>query len=240
MIETKATGAARVAPGQHLIFDCDDTLWENNIYFERAIEVFLDAVAHADLSREAAREVFDDVERANTVEHGYGSLVFSRSLRDTYRRLVPGEVDAAELARIEALGTAILDQELELIPHVETTLVELARRHTLTMLTKGQQDEQRLKVERSGLERYVHHVDIVPEKNVETYRAILATLGVEPGRAWMVGNSPKSDINPALAVGMGAVFVPHDHTWALEHEQVADGGDRLIRLDRFVDLLRHF
>ena len=230
----------RVAPGQHLIFDCDDTLWENNIYFERAIDAFLDAVAHADLSREAAREVFNDIERANTVEHGYGSLVFARSLRETYRQLARAEVDEAEVARIEALGMAILEQELELIPHVETTLAELARRHTLTMLTKGQHDEQRLKVERSGLERYVHHVEIVPEKNVATYREILSTLGVEPTRAWMVGNSPRSDINPALAVGMGAVFIPHDHTWILEHEEVAEGGDRLLRLDRFVDLLRYF
>ena len=230
----------RVSPGQHLIFDCDDTLWENNIYFERSIDAFLDAVAHADLSREAARAVFNDVERANTVEHGYGSLVFARSLRETYRRLTPGEVDEAEVARMEALGTAILEQELQLIPQVETTLAELSRRHTLTMLTKGQWDEQRLKVERSGLERYVHHVEIVAEKNVETYRAILKTLGVEPGRAWMVGNSPKSDINPALAVGMGAVFIPHDQTWILEHEEVADGGGRLLRLDRLVELLNHF
>lgn len=230
----------RHPPSRVLVFDCDDTLWENNIYFERAIEAFLDAVAHADLSREAARQVFNDVERANTVEHGYGSLVFSRSLRDTYRQLAPDPIDEEELTRIEALGTGILEQELELIPHVETTLAELARRHTLTMLTKGQHDEQRLKVERSGLERYVHHVEIVAEKNVATYRAILATLGVGPERAWMIGNSPSSDINPALAAGMNAVFIPHDHTWVLEHEEVADGGDRLIRLDRFVELLRYF
>jgi putative hydrolase of the HAD superfamily len=223
-----------------LFLDCDDTLWENNIYFERAIDAFLDEVEHADLSREAARAVFNDIERANTVAHGYGSLVFSRSLRDSYARLFPGEVSEAELRRIEALGTAILDQELELIPHVETTLAELARRHTLTMLTKGQRDEQRLKVERSGLETYVHHVEIVAEKNVATYRAVLETLGVAPERAWMVGNSPKSDINPALAAGMGAVFIPHDHTWILEHEEVDDGGDRLLRLDRLVDLLRYF
>ena len=230
----------RQPPGQHLVFDLDDTLIENNIYFERAIDAFLDAVAHADLTREAARAVFDDVERANTVAHGYGSLVFRRSLRDTYRRLVPGEVDEAALGRIEALGTAIFDHDLELIPHAETTLAELARRHTLTILTKGDREEQRLKVERSGLERYVHHAEVVAEKNVGAYEAIMATIGAEPGRAWVIGNSPRSDINPALAAGMGAVFIPHDHTWVLEHEEVAEGGDRLIRLDRLVELLHHF
>lgn len=240
MSHSPSTLPPRITPGQHLIFDLDDTLIENNIHFERAIEAFIDAVEHADLSRDAARAVFNEVERANTAAHGYGSLVFSRSLGDAYRRLAVRGADETELARVEALGTAILEQDIELIPHVETTLAELARRHTLTILTKGQREEQSLKVERSGLERYVHHVEVVAEKDAAAYRAILATLGVEPGRAWMVGNSPKSDINPALAVGMGAVFIPHDHTWILEHEEVDVGGDRLIRLDRLVELLRHF
>lgn len=240
MNDSASTYPARIAPGQHLIFDLDDTLIENNIYFERAIEAFIDAVEHADLTREDARTAFNEVERSNTSAHGYGSLVFSRSLADAYRRLAAVDADEAELARIAALGTAILEQDVELIPHVETTLADLARRHTLTILTKGQREEQSLKVERSGLERYVQHVEVVAEKNAAAYEAILATLGVEPGRAWMVGNSPKSDINPALAVGMGAVFIPHDHTWILEHEAVDEGGDRLIRLDRLVELLRHF
>jgi len=240
MSDSPPTPPTRIAPGQDLIFDLDDTLIENNIHFERAIESFIDAVEHADLSRDAARAVFNEVERVNTLAHGYGSLVFSRSLGDAYRRLATRDGDEAELARIEALGLAILEQEIELIPHVETTLAELARRHTLTILTKGQREEQALKVERSGLERYVHHVEVVAEKDADAYRAILATLGVDPGRAWMIGNSPKSDINPALAVGMGAVFIPHDHTWALEHEEVDEGGNRLVRLDRLVELLGVF
>jgi putative hydrolase of the HAD superfamily len=224
----------------HLIFDCDDTLWENNIYFERSIEEFIGGLSHTSLSREAIRAVFDEIERANALEHGYGSLVFSRSLRDCYTRLANGAVDEAELARVEALGRRILDQEIELIPHVESTLAQLARRHTLTMFTKGHPEEQRLKVQRSGLEQYVHQVEIVPEKNVAGYLTLLDRLGVEPERAWMIGNSPKSDINPALAVGMNAVFIPHDHTWRLEHQELATGPGTLLRLERFADLIHHF
>ena len=141
---------------------------------------------------------------------------------------------------MEALGRRILDQEIELIPHVESTLATLARRHTLTMFTKGNPEEQRLKVQRSGLEYLVHHVEIVPEKNIAGYLKLLGHLGVEPERAWMIGNSPKSDINPALTVGMNAVFIPHDHTWRLEHEEVGPGVSRLLRLERFVELLDHF
>jgi putative hydrolase of the HAD superfamily len=58
----------------------------------------------------------------------------------------------------------------------------------------------------------------------------------------MVGNSPKSDINPAMAAGINAVFVPHDNTWILEHETVnpAPEGCRLLEVDKFADLQRHF
>lgn len=57
------------------------------------------------------------------------------------------------------------------------------------------------------------------------------------------GNSPKSDVNPALAAGLNAVFVPHDLTWVLEHEEIAkpeDAAGELLVLERFADLRQHF
>ena len=59
---------------------------------------------------------------------------------------------------------------------------------------------------------------------------------------WMIGNSPKSDINPALAAGLNAVFIPHDFTWVLEHEIVdaPTGSEQLMELGSFTDLLNYF
>jgi putative hydrolase of the HAD superfamily len=102
--------------------------------------------------------------------------------------------------------------------------------------------EQSGKIERSGLRRLFNAVEIVAEKNQPTYESIVDKYGLDPTRSWMIGNSPKSDINPSLAAGLNAVFIPHDQTWVLEHEEVviAPDGQRLLVLERFRQLAEHF
>jgi len=118
----------------------------------------------------------------------------------------------------------------------------LAKRHHVIMMTKGNPLEQSGKVERSGLKDYFVAVEIVPEKDEQTYRAAIAKYGLQPDRTWMVGNSPKSDINPALAAGLNAVLVPHGSTWVLEHEEVdsAEPPRQLLVVERFSELRIHF
>ena len=95
-------------------------------------------------------------------------------------------------------------------------------------------------MDRSGLGRYFAHTAIVKEKDVAAYRRLVAERGFDPRDTWMIGNSPKSDINPALEAGLNAVLVPHAHTWVLEHQDLRDGGDRLKIVDNFAALKLHF
>ena len=140
-----------------------------------------------------------------------------------------------------SLAARILEQPLELIEGVEETLAALARRHELALLTKGHPEEQRMKVDRSGLGRYFGHTGIVKEKDATAYARLVRERGFAPEETWMIGNSPKSDINPALEAGLGAVLVPHAHTWVLEHQEVRDTAEgRLIRVERFSDLRCYF
>jgi putative hydrolase of the HAD superfamily len=112
----------------------------------------------------------------------------------------------------------------------------------MVIMTKGNITEQAGTVERSGLRDYFAAVEIVAEKNAPTYKEIVAKYQFDPESTWMVGNSPRSDINPALAAGINAVFVPHDNTWILEHETVnpVPQGTRLLQVEKFVDLQQHF
>lgn len=221
----------------HLLIDADDTLWENNIYFEQAIHAFIAFLNHSQLSPEEVRAVLDDVERLM----GYGSANFTKSLVETYRRLAEKDVQDEDVQRVRRLAEQIRAQPLQLIEGVRETLDYLAPRHELFLLTKGEAEEQKLKVERSGIEGYFRRVVIVPEKDVATYRAVVSELRLDPPRTWMVGNSPRSDINPALAAGLRAVYIPHPYTWRLEHEEVVQAADgRLLTLTAFADLRRHF
>jgi putative hydrolase of the HAD superfamily len=224
--------------GLVLIFDADDTLWENNIHFERAIEEFLDFLDHSTLSREDARAALDEIERANAGAHGYGARAFAAHLRTTWELLAERHVDEASIATVMAFGERILAQPIELIAGVQETLEHLAARHDLHLLTKGQHDEQRRKIEESGIASWFRHAEIVPEKHEDAYRGLVARLGLDPARSWMIGNSPKSDINPALAAGLNAVFVPHPATWRLEHQEIRDPGGpgQLVVIERFTEL----
>jgi putative hydrolase of the HAD superfamily len=225
---------------QTLVFDADDTLWENNVLFERVVSDYLDWLAHPTLDRAAIRAVLDDVERANVVVHGYGSASFLRSLRDCFERLNERPVSAAEADRITELAVALVEQEVQLMPGVADTLADLGTRHELLLLTKGQPDEQQRKIDASGLAHLFRSAHIVAEKRAATYRELIANEGLRPSATWMIGNSPASDIRPARAVGMGAVFIPHAHTWVLEHDEIDPDDPGVLHLQRFPELLEHF
>jgi len=227
---------------QTLLIDADDTLWENNIYFERAIAKFISFLNHREYSPEQVRLVLNDVERASIVKHGYGLHSFAHSLMDTFEKLSTEPVTPELHERIHSFAHQIADHPTEILAGVPETLDYLSQRHHLILMTKGHPAEQAGKVERSGLKEYFSAVEIVAEKDEATYRLAVSKYELDTDSTWMVGNSPKSDINPALAAGLHAVFVPHDNTWILEHEELASAppSQRLLVVDRFADLKHHF
>ena len=213
---------------QFLLIDGDDTLWENNVYFEQAIEEFIDFLGHSTMTREQVRAALDEIERMNVPVHGYGSASFTKNLQQTYERLAERDLRPQDIEHVLQLGQRIASQAVTLMPDVAETVDYLAGRHDLMLVTKGHPEEQRLKIERSGLESRFTATAVVSEKAVETYRLIVEQRQLDRARTWMIGNSPRSDINPALQAGINAVFIPHEHTWRLEKEEVVPFDGRLL------------
>jgi putative hydrolase of the HAD superfamily len=236
----RQAGTDMADDAQHLIFDADDTLWENNVLFERAIDDFIEWVDHPTLDPVAIRAILIDIERANAAAHGYGSKVFLRSLHDCFGHLAEQPIDDAAVESIARLTVRLASHEMDLMPDVGATLDELGRRHDLLLLTKGDPEEQQRKIDASGLAHHFRRTVVVAEKEPSVYESLAREEALDPRRTWMIGNSIKSDVNPALAVGLGAVFIPHPHTWALEHAELAGGAARLLQLERFAELTVHF
>jgi putative hydrolase of the HAD superfamily len=235
-----ATAAVPARSRQCLIIDGDDTLWENNIYFEQAIEDFIDFLAHSSLGRDQVRAALDEIERLNTQIHGYGSATFARNLKHCYERLCERDIRPEDVRHVISLGERIAAQPMQLLEGVQETVSALSQKHDLFLLTKGHPEEQKLKIDRSGLAGFFGEAMVVKEKNDQTYSQLIQDRRLEPQSTWMIGNSPRSDINPALAAGLNAVFIPHQQTWVLEKEELAPGGKRLLVLERFSDLTHHF
>jgi putative hydrolase of the HAD superfamily len=225
---------------QHLIFDADDTLWENNVYFEQAFDEFCAYLNHSSLTPDEIRAILDEIEIENNRIHGYGAVNFGRNLSQCYLHLAERAVDEHDLKRVTAFAHRILLQEIELMDGVAETLPFLAEKHELTMFTKGEPAEQNRKIDLSGLRPLFAHCEVVKEKNKRAYEELAHVRGFDPERTWMIGNSPKSDINPALDAGLHAVFVPHPRTWTLEREEVRNGNGRLTVVKSFKDLVDLF
>ena len=225
--------------GQILLIDADDTLWENNIYYERVIQKAVMLLDGDGVDPCVFRAALDEAERVRIPLQGYGTLNFTQSLVETFRRFQPPNGDPSLSERVRRLSLAIRDHPMEIIETVPETLDYLSNCHALHMVTKGNREEQSRKVRDSKLRRHFQSVEILPEKDTSAFSHLLDQHGWERSRTWMIGNSPRSDINPALAVGLNAVYIPHRHTWTFAQEPPMDH-PKLIMLERFSDLRRHF
>ena len=227
-------------PRQTLLIDADDTLWENNVFFEKTIEDFVSLVEPLGYPRDYIRRILNETERRNIRQHGYGVRSFGRSLEETYVKLAGHMARRETLARVARRLAELEQTPPHILDGVPETLDYLAERHRLILFTKGEPAEQAAKVERSGLQGFFEAIEIVTEKDVATYKGLVNQHHIVKSHGWMVGNSPRSDINPALQAGLNAVFIPHPATWELEQTPLQVGAGKLLILSGFRELRRHF
>lgn len=209
-------------------FDGDDTLWHNETLFVDAQARLKEILARYTPKSDIDAHLYD-VEIRNLKLFGYGVKGFALSMIEAAVSLTDGRISGRDVHRIVEIAKEMLESPVELLENVRQTLEILAEDRRLVLITKGDLVHQRFKVENSGLMDLFKAVEIVPEKDEACYRDILARQGVAPERFVMVGNSLKSDVLPAVALGARGVHVPYHVTWA--HEAVAHSGDGYWTLD---------
>jgi putative hydrolase of the HAD superfamily len=223
-----------------LLVSADDTLWENNVFFERTIEQFLMLVEPLGYARGYARHVLNETERLNIRQHGYGVRSFARSLEDTYMKLAGKLAQRRGIQEVSGLVAGLEQTPPRVLEGVPETLQYLSERHRMILFTRGEPAEQAGKVERSGLQGFFEAIEIIPEKNAETYDELVRKHHVVKAHGWLVGNSPRGDILPALQAGLNAAFVPHPGTWEQEQAELPSGAGKLLIVSSFRELRNHF
>jgi putative hydrolase of the HAD superfamily len=198
--------------------DADDTLWHNEIIFERTLARFRDLLARYHDAATVDRTLLA-TEKRNLDLYGYGAKGFTLSAIETAIELSDGKISVEEIRLLLGLGRDMLAHPIELLEGAADTVRALSRTHRLMVITKGDLRHQEQKVARSCLAEFFSNIEIVSEKDTAVYASILRKHGVSPARFLMVGNSIKSDILPVLALGGAGVHVPYHLTWALEHAE---------------------
>lgn len=206
---------------QTIGFDADDTLWHNERFFHLTQQRFAELLAdHAERADLDARLL--EAERRNIGAYGFGVKGFVLSMIETAIEVTEGRVPGHVIGQILAAGQDMLAHPIELLPHARDAVEALSGQHHLLVITKGDLLHQERKLAQSGLGELFDGVEIVSDKRPDTYARIFGALPGGPEAAVMVGNSLKSDVNPAIVAGAWGVHVPHDLVWGLEHDSVPD------------------
>jgi putative hydrolase of the HAD superfamily len=197
-------------------FDGDDTLWHSETHFDVTQTAFRDLlrrhVPDADIDRRLA-----EMEMKNLSVYGYGVKSFTLSMLETAIELTEARIPASDLEVILGWGKKMLLEPTKLLDGVEETLTDLSKKYDLLLITKGDLFDQESKLARSGLGELFLGVEIVSEKDVDTYRGIFERRAIQPADFVMVGNSLRSDVVPVVELGARAVHIPYQVTWHHEH-----------------------
>jgi putative hydrolase of the HAD superfamily len=198
-----------------IAFDADDTLWENEILYHKARHRLKQLLATIH-SPELIEQRMDETEIQNVRIFGYGIKTFVLTMIETAILLSEGEITGRTIQHILAIAKEMITAEVKLFDHSEETLKVLSKDFDLMLITKGDQFEQKRKIDNSGLSGYFCYIEIVVEKSREIYLDLLDKYQIDPTRFLMVGNSLRSDILPVVGIGARAVYIPYDLTWSQE------------------------
>lgn len=224
---------------KQLIFDADDTLWENNIFYIRAAEDLLHLLIQSGGDRRKLEREFQMLEKRVVIDKGYGSKNYLYILSTLFNRYHKSSNESSQTRQFKQICQAFISHVQtapQIFPQVPEILTKLRSRYRLYVLTKGNIEEQWKKLRRSKLLDLFEKAYVEPEKNLLTYQRILKENQWQPDETCMIGNSPKSDINPALSVGCWAVYIPYAFTWVLDDEPLAEQQERLKTVTSFAGL----
>ena len=199
-----------------IAFDADDTLWVNEPYFQETEKIFCKLMDNYLPPAETSRELLK-TELKNISLYGFGVKSFVLSMIETAARVSDGQANMELAGKIIEMGQVLLRKPVELLDGVKEVLQELNGTYYLVLATKGDLLDQERKLQKSGLDKYFHHIEIMSDKKEEDYRKLFKRLNCRPEHFLMVGNSYKSDILPVLELGGYAIYIPYHTTWA--HEQ---------------------
>ncbi len=196
-------------------FDADDTLWVNETYFRDAEQEFAKYLSHYETPNKIDQELYK-MEIKNLPLYGYGIKGFMLSMVEMAIELSNNNVSNHTISKILEIGKNMLNKPVELLDGVEDALIELSKKYRLIVATKGDLLDQERKLEKSGLLKYFHHIEVLSDKKEDNYKRLLQHLDIKPDSFLMIGNSLKSDVLPLINIGAQAIHVPFHTTWAYE------------------------
>jgi len=221
-----------------IAFDADDTLWDNEIYFQETEKKFFELLEEYLPQHSTARELLQ-VEIKNIPLYGYGIKAFMLSMIETAIKVSERTIALSVIEKIIGYGQELLDKPIQKIDGIEEVLSTLKGKYRLVVATKGDLLDQERKLKKSGLLDYFHHIEIMSEKAEPDYQKLIRHLDIQPHEFMMIGNSLKSDILPVLNIGGHAIHIPYHVTWGHEKIEKSIEHNNFRQLENVKEVLKH-
>jgi len=222
-----------------IAFDADDTLWDNEAYFQETEKKFCELLENYLPQHTTARELLH-TEIQNIELYGYGIKAFTLSMVEAAIKITNGTISGNEIEIIIGYGKELLQKPVTVLDGVEEVLSALKNKYRLVMATKGDLLDQERKLKKSGLQSHFHHIEIMSEKKEDDYRRLIKRLDIAPEEFVMIGNSVKSDVLPVLAIGGHGIHIPYHTTWAHERVDAKVDHANFKQLDKLIQILEHY
>lgn len=208
-----------------IIFDGDDTLWETSVFYKEAKEKFFQEMADLGFNYKEVEEFFNKTDLANVAKFGFTKKRFPTSMAETYQAFCEklnnkNEIETEQ--RLINIGTSVFQRKPILLNQTDYVLEKLKPHYKLILATKGDLEIQKDKISHSGLGSFFDRIHILDHKTEREMQQIIDENHLDKNKSWKIGNSLKSDINPALNIGLKAIWVPYQYTWAYEEDEPQD------------------
>lgn len=219
-----------------IAIDADDTLWDNQSYYDRAGDFFADTLKEYGTADRLQDRLFE-TEIANMPLLGYGAKSVCISMMESAMEISGGKVSVAQLGDILKAAKSLLEIPATPLPGVRETLEKLkdSGRYRLVLFTKGDLLDQQNKIMRSGLAEFFDRTVIVSDKGRDEYLDLCDSEDIVPEQLMMIGNSFKSDIRPVVELGGSGIHIPFHTMWKHEEADEFESPD-IVRLERFSDI----
>lgn len=226
-----------LAPSLVLV-DFDDTIVDTGPRFQNARRALIATLRDAGFPEDVAHDVhYNQVDPVMRKEYGLGPRRMGPSFVATYERLVRMhgvERDQVIADRCAEFGRSCFGPA----PAFEGALDALKRLShalpTVIYTQSGDMEYQLSCVRGSGVIDIVREdrVHVLERKDAAKFRETLDHYGVaDPLSAWMIGNSMRSDINPALEAGANAILIETADPW--EYDLVDPHSPHFHRIPTF-------
>ncbi|MDB5264596.1 MAG: ribA [Parcubacteria group bacterium] len=222
------------------IIDGDDTLWEDNIAYMKIVDDFIEHCLPylQEITEQEVRQMIDDMEEKVILEHGFGAPGFKISLETIYANLLlSGKLIPRPTELFESIIPTLRSQPETLTADAIAVLSKLWKRGDgLVLYTQGPLSIQFEKIARSGLAEYFHALCVVKSKDVSSLGRLRYDFNLDSGEFLVVGNSLRSDIEPALQAGLRGIHFRNPNSWRVQNISDLDES-RYLSINSLTELL---